>query len=353
MPQFLSEEWLKAARSIRQEYAGRATSSPDLRMNIVIKECPPGIGVDGLVQAHLGPASDGLEVGHLVDPQLTVTMPYDTAQGILVDGDPRSGMQAFMTGRITVQGDMTKLMAIQAGPTDPLQTEIAERIKAITQVRPAAAPAPPIAEPPPRYIPSTSGPLTNEDLAQILRLADLFGAWVNRVSADDPRLPRAEITMRTLNDHMRVLPADRVIVRRCTQIMVELLFDELVELAETTDSILEDVRPSDHAFDLTDVVHSIDRAMLDDADPEEWQEAGHILTDAVDEIEKEVDPPDVDDPRGETRPTGRGTRLRKVMVYVGSGLAMGTLESLPQEALHGSLPYFPRLLEQLLNVIGL
>ena len=50
-------------------------------------------------------------MGHLENPDLTVTLDYVTAKAILVDGNPQAGMQAFMAGKIKVQGDMTKMMA--------------------------------------------------------------------------------------------------------------------------------------------------------------------------------------------------------------------------------------------------
>ena len=56
----------------------------------------------------------------------------DAAKAILVDGNPQAGMQAFMAGKIKVQGDMTKMMAMQSGAPDPVQTEIAAKIKEIT-----------------------------------------------------------------------------------------------------------------------------------------------------------------------------------------------------------------------------
>jgi hypothetical protein len=38
-----------------------------------------------------------------------------------------------MAGKIKVQGDMTKLMAMQSGTPDPTQQKVAERIKEITE----------------------------------------------------------------------------------------------------------------------------------------------------------------------------------------------------------------------------
>ena len=54
-------------------------------------------------------------------------------KAILVEGNPQAGMQAFMAGKIKVQGDMTKLMAMQQGTPDPVQAEVAARIQEITE----------------------------------------------------------------------------------------------------------------------------------------------------------------------------------------------------------------------------
>ena len=135
MAQFLSEEWLEGAKAIREEYRGKAGAPPHVvKMNLVIKECPDGVADGGVVEAHMDSTQGEMEMdlGHLDDPQLTVTLPYDVAKSILVEGNPQAGMQAFMSGQITVTGDMTKLMAMQSGAVDPVQAEIAGRIKDIT-----------------------------------------------------------------------------------------------------------------------------------------------------------------------------------------------------------------------------
>ncbi|MEY2396884.1 MAG: hypothetical protein QOJ00_58, partial [Actinomycetota bacterium] len=46
---------------------------------------------------------------------------------------PQAGMQAFMSGKIKVAGDMTKLMAMQSGTADPVAAEVASRIADITE----------------------------------------------------------------------------------------------------------------------------------------------------------------------------------------------------------------------------
>ncbi len=130
---FLSDEWLEAAKAIREEYKGKsAPPAHAVRMNQIITDVPFG---DGTIEAHMDTSGGELEMdtGHLENPDLTVTLDYPTAQAILVDGNPQAGMQAFMAGKIKVQGDMTKLMAMQQGTPDPVQAEIAAKIQEITE----------------------------------------------------------------------------------------------------------------------------------------------------------------------------------------------------------------------------
>ena len=130
---FLSEEWLEEAKKIREEFAGQAAApAHSVRMNQIITEVPFG---DGTIDAHMDTSGGEvqMEMGHLENPDLTVTLDYATAKAILVDGNPQAGMQAFMAGKIKVQGDMTKMMAMQSGTPDPTQAEIAAKIKEITQ----------------------------------------------------------------------------------------------------------------------------------------------------------------------------------------------------------------------------
>ena len=99
-------------------------------MNLVVTELPFG---DGTLDAHLDTSAGELELdnGHLDDADLKVTVDYDTAKAILVDGNAGAGMQAFMAGKVRVEGDMAKLMALQSGPIDKAQ-EMAARLRAIT-----------------------------------------------------------------------------------------------------------------------------------------------------------------------------------------------------------------------------
>ena len=134
--QFLSDEWLEEARKIRAEYHDRTPQIPvSVRMNQVIQDVPFG---DGVIHAHVDTSSGDLEMemGHLESPDLTVTLSYDTAKAILVDGDAQAAMQAFLGGRIRVDGDITKMLALQTvgagSAADPAALELAKRLQDIT-----------------------------------------------------------------------------------------------------------------------------------------------------------------------------------------------------------------------------
>lgn len=134
MPKFLSDDWLTQAKAIRAEYEGKGAVPPhQMRMNLVINDVPADVS-DGPIKAHLDTSSGDIEMEleHLESADLTVTMEYETARAILVEGNPQAGMQAFMAGKIKVQGDMTKLMAMQSSSPDPIAVEIAAKILAMT-----------------------------------------------------------------------------------------------------------------------------------------------------------------------------------------------------------------------------
>jgi putative sterol carrier protein len=130
--EFLTEEWMTEAKRLRDE-AGSPASPPAhvIRMNQVITGAP---FTEEDILAYMD-TSDGelkMELGALENPDLTVTVDYDTAKAIFVEQNPQAGMQAFMAGKIKVQGDMTKLMAMQQTAPDPGAVELAQKIKDMT-----------------------------------------------------------------------------------------------------------------------------------------------------------------------------------------------------------------------------
>jgi putative sterol carrier protein len=130
---FLSDEWTDEARKIREEYRGQVPPPAHvIKMNMNITEVP---FAEGGIQAHMDSSSGEMEMerGHLEGPDLTVTVDYDTARAIFVDNNPQAGMQAFMAGKVKIDGDMTKLMVMQQATPDPKAIEVQQKIAAITE----------------------------------------------------------------------------------------------------------------------------------------------------------------------------------------------------------------------------
>jgi hypothetical protein len=130
---FLTPEWVQAAKDVREEFKGKlAPPAHKVKMNMVITEVPFG---DGTVNAYMDTSGDeaSMELGQVEGEDLTVTVDYATAKAIFIDNNPQAGMQAFMAGKIKVQGDMTKLMAMQSGAVDPAAAEVSAKIAEITE----------------------------------------------------------------------------------------------------------------------------------------------------------------------------------------------------------------------------
>lgn len=130
--EFLTDEWVAAATAIRDEYLDRLAPPPiALRVNLVITDAP---FADDAVRAFID-TSDGetmVELGVLDDPDLTLTVDHATARKVFLGKDPGTALEAYMSGRIVVDGDMSKLFALQAQSVDPVAAEIAERIADMT-----------------------------------------------------------------------------------------------------------------------------------------------------------------------------------------------------------------------------
>src|SRR3546814_14477060 len=67
-------------------------------------------GPDGDVDVHL--AGGAFDRGHTEGAPTRLTVPYEVAKKLFIDGDQSAAMQAFMSGQIKVEGDMTKAMAL-------------------------------------------------------------------------------------------------------------------------------------------------------------------------------------------------------------------------------------------------
>ncbi len=131
--EFLSEEWMAAAKAVREKYADRSAQvTVAIRMNQIITDVPFG---EGTLNVLLDTSSGNvvMDLGAMDAPDLTVTTDYATARAIFVEQNQQVAMQAFMNGKIKVQGDMMKMMALQTGmPQDDIAIKIAAEIKDLT-----------------------------------------------------------------------------------------------------------------------------------------------------------------------------------------------------------------------------
>jgi hypothetical protein len=129
---FLSDEWIAEAAKIRDQYSGRIEAGEFvIRINQIITDVPFG---GGALDAHMDSSSGVMEVGqgHLEDPDVTVTTDYETARAVFIDGDSQVAMQAFMAGKIKVQGDLAKLLVAQQSPPSQAAGEVQQRLRDLT-----------------------------------------------------------------------------------------------------------------------------------------------------------------------------------------------------------------------------
>jgi putative sterol carrier protein len=128
MPKFLSDEWFAKVKELT-DAAGEMeipAALKDLTFNLTVS-LPEG----GDKNAHMKGGQFGQ--GHKDGAPVTVILPAEFARKIFVEGDQQAGMQAFMSGQMRVEGDVTKLMVLQTiQPSDDLK-DLMDDVKGITE----------------------------------------------------------------------------------------------------------------------------------------------------------------------------------------------------------------------------
>jgi len=128
---FLSPEWFVEVRRLQSEHGDVLPPEADLRMNLRVTDTPFGDDREFHMAASAGKAEWG--EGHLADADVTLILGYATAKDIFVLGNPQAAIEAFMAGRITISGDITKLMVAQAAPPGPGAGPLALALQQITE----------------------------------------------------------------------------------------------------------------------------------------------------------------------------------------------------------------------------
>lgn len=124
---FLSDSWFVEAERIRAEVNPAVPDAiKNLVINLVVKDGPAG-DIEARMEA--GRFTKGLAA----NAPTKLTVPYDVAKKMFIEQDQNASMQAFMSGKIQVEGDMTKLMSMQAGgPPSAEQKKVSDAITAMT-----------------------------------------------------------------------------------------------------------------------------------------------------------------------------------------------------------------------------
>jgi hypothetical protein len=122
---FLSDAWFAEVDKLRDQMPPPNPAVADLVLNIVVTGGP-----DGDREVHM--AKGNFELGLVDGAPTKLTVPYEVAKAIFIEGNQQAGMQAFMAGQIKVEGDMSKLMAMQGSAPSPEQQAFTEKLRAIT-----------------------------------------------------------------------------------------------------------------------------------------------------------------------------------------------------------------------------
>jgi hypothetical protein len=121
---FLSDDWVAEARRIYAQAQEDGELAPGtgtpaapvapVRVNLVVTQAPFS---DAPLDAHVDTSAGqvAVDTGHLAAPDVTVSLDYATARSLFVSGDVQAVMQAFLSGKIKVDGDLSKLLDPRSG----------------------------------------------------------------------------------------------------------------------------------------------------------------------------------------------------------------------------------------------
>lgn len=123
---FLSDSWFDKVEEL-------IAQAGDLQIPAAMKD----LEVNITVKAPAGPVAVSLKQGvfrrgHLPGVTTSITLNDAVARKIIVDADAAAGVQAFLAGEIQVEGDLAKVVAMQAVEPSKPQQELTRKIAAVT-----------------------------------------------------------------------------------------------------------------------------------------------------------------------------------------------------------------------------
>ena len=127
MPKWLTQDWFNEQKRLAEDQPERPGASA--RMQYVIKGGP-----DGEV-AYYWVLEDGKliedQLGRIDDAELTLTTNWADAK--MIQEGKLDEQAAFMQGKVKVDGNMAKLMALLPITNSPEYTELQEKLRAVTE----------------------------------------------------------------------------------------------------------------------------------------------------------------------------------------------------------------------------
>ena len=125
--EFLSDAWFDQVDALIAAAGDLQIPAPmkTAKVNIVVKSAA------GDTRVHM---RDGLfKRGHDAGFVTTLTLSDAIARKIFVEGDAAAGVQAFLEGAITVEGDLATVIAMQTVEPSAPQMALTKKIAAITK----------------------------------------------------------------------------------------------------------------------------------------------------------------------------------------------------------------------------
>lgn len=122
MPTFLTDDWFSTVDTLTAE-AGDLNLPPALKnlaINLVV--------VDGQNTTELSLDGGVIKKGLSSNAKTTLNMDGETLRKVFLEFDMAAAMQAFMTGKIKVQGDMSQLMALQTAKPSQEQKDLFKKV---------------------------------------------------------------------------------------------------------------------------------------------------------------------------------------------------------------------------------
>ncbi|CAM2808604.1 SCP2 sterol-binding domain-containing protein [Acinetobacter celticus] len=122
MPAFLTDDWFSNVETLTAQ-AGDLNLSPalaNLAINLVV--------ADASGNTELSLEGGAIKKGLSSNAKTTLNMDGETLRKVFLEFDMAAAMQAFMTGKIKVQGDMSQLMALQTAKPSQEQKDLFKKV---------------------------------------------------------------------------------------------------------------------------------------------------------------------------------------------------------------------------------